>query len=123
RQRQPWVLPESLFVVLWSWGAWFLLFLLAWLAKPVRRREDAVVMAIVISCGVLWAVSLLVGSVMPFFPLARFEFARSLLIVILFARVYLAAAFWGGLSSSFSWGVLWRAPGALVDLSLQGDCF
>jgi hypothetical protein len=121
RQRQPWVLPESLFVGLWSRSAWFLLFLLAWLAKPVRRREDAVVLAIVMSCGVLWAVSLLVGSVMPFLPLARFEFARSLLIVILFARVYLAAAFWGGLTSSFSWERVSAALGAVVTLSLSGD--
>ena len=121
RQRQPWVLPESLFLGLWSRGAWFLLFLLAWLAKPVRRREDAVVMAIVVSCGVLWAVSLLVGSVMPFLPLARFEFARSLLIVILFARIYLAAAFWGGLTSSFSWERASAALGAVVALSLYGQ--
>ena len=79
------------------------------------------VMAIVISCGVLWAVSLLVGSVMPFLPLARFEFARSLLIVILFARVYLAAAFWGGLTSSVSWGRASAALGGVVALSLNGE--
>ena len=79
------------------------------------------VMAIVISCGVLLAVSLFVGSVMPFLPLARFEFARSLLIVILFARVYLAAAFWGGLTSSFSWGRASAALGAVVALSLHGE--
>jgi hypothetical protein len=121
RQRQPWVLPESLFVGLWSRSVWFLLFLLAWLAKPGRRREDAVVMAIVISCGVLWAVSLLVGSVMPFLPLARFEFARSLWIVILFARVYLAAAFWGGFTSSVAWGRASAALGAVVALSLSGQ--
>ena len=121
RQRVPYMFPESSFLGLWSWGPWFLLFLLAWLAKPVRRREDAVVMAIVISCGVLLAVSLLVGSVMPFLPLARFEFARSLLIVILFARVYLATAFWGGLTSSFSWGRASAALGAVVALSLHGE--
>jgi Domain of unknown function (DUF6798) len=121
RQRASYMLPESLFVGLWSRGAWFLLFLLAWLAKPGRRREDAVVMAIVISCGVLWAVSLLVGSVIPFLPLARFEIARSLLIVILFARVYLAAAFWGGLTSSFSWERVGAALGAVVALSLYGE--
>src|SRR5207247_9644322 len=80
-------------------------------------------MAIVISCGVLLAVSLLVGSVMPFLPLARFEFARSLLIVILFARVYLATAFWGGLTSSFSWGRASAALGAVVALSLYAPLY
>jgi len=123
RQRVPYMFPESSFLGLWSWGPWFLLFLLAWLAKPVRRREDAVVMAIVISCGVLLAVSLLVGSVMPFLPLARFEFARSLLIVILFARVYLATAFWGGLTSSFSWRRASAALGAVVALSLYDPLY
>ena len=121
RERAPYMLPQSWSLGLWSRGAWFLLFLLAWLAKPARRREDAVVMAVVVGCGVLLAVSMLVGSVMPFLPLARFEFARSLLLVILFARLYLAAAFWNGITSGSSWERAGAALGAVAALSLYGE--
>ena len=121
RERAPYMLPQSWSLGLWSRGVWFLLFLLAWFAKPVRRREDAVVMAVVIGCGVLLAVSMLVGSVMPFLPLARFEFARSLLIVILFARLYLAVAFWHGITSGSSWGRISALLGVVAALSLYGE--
>jgi uncharacterized protein DUF6798 len=121
RQRVPYMLPELSLPWIWSCAVWFLLFLVAWLAKPVRMREDAMVMAIVISCGVLLAVSLLFASVIPFLPLARFELARSLLIVILFARIYLAAAFWAGLTSSFSSAKVSATFGAVVALSLYSQ--
>jgi len=120
-QRNPYMFPEFSFAWIWSWVPWFLLFLVAWLAKPDRRREDAVVMAIVIACGVLLIVSVVVASVIPFLPLARFEFARSFLIVILFARIYLAGLFWAGLTSRFVWARVGAAFGVVVVLSLWSE--
>jgi hypothetical protein len=121
RERAPYMLPRSWSSGLWSRGSWFLIFLFSWLAKPSRRREDAVVMAIVVGCGVLLAVSMLVGSVTPFLPLARFEFARSLLIVILFARLYLTVAFWSGITGDSTWERTGAALGAIAALSLYGE--
>jgi hypothetical protein len=121
RQRVPYMLPELSFAWIWSWVPWFLLFVFAWLAKPGLRREDAVVMAIVIACGVLLVVSVIVASVIPFLPLARFEFARSFLIVILFARIYLAAVFWAGITSRFVWARVSAAFGVVMTLSLWGE--
>ena len=121
RERAPYMLPSSWSLGLWSRGAWFLLFLLAWLAKPARRREDAVVMAVAAGCGVLLTVSMVVGSVIPFLPVARFEFARSLLIVILFARLYLAAAFVNGITNGSSWERTSATLGVAAAISLYGE--
>jgi hypothetical protein len=121
RLRDPYMLPEFSFAWIWSWAPWFLLFLAAWLAKPLLRREDAVAMAIVIACGVLLVVSVVVASVIPFLPLARLELARSFWIVILFARIYLAAAFWAGVTSRFVWARVSAALGVVVTLSLYGE--
>jgi hypothetical protein len=118
-QRAPYMLPGATPRALWSWGAWFMLFFVAWFAKPLGRREDAVVMATVVTCGALLTLSVLVGSVMPVIPLARFEFARSLWIVILFTRIYLAAVFARGLTSGSPWRTLAGAVGGGGALSLH----
>lgn len=121
RHRASYILPEFSFLWVWSWGAWVLVFVIAWLAKPSRNTQDALVMMLVISCGVLLVVSVVVGSVVPVIPLARFEFGRSLLIIVLFARIYLAAALWRGLSSIFLLERATAIVGAVAALSLHGQ--
>ncbi len=121
RHRASYMLPQFSLLWVWSWGAWVLVFGIAWLAKPIRSREDAAVMAIVISCGVLLVLGLVFGSVIPMMPLARFEFGRSLLIIVLLARIYLTAALWRGLTSN---SFLMRGSavlGGVAALSLHGE--
>jgi hypothetical protein len=121
RYRASYILPEFSLRWVWSWGAWLLVFVVAWLAKPIRSREDAVIVAIVMTCGVLLVLSLVVGSVIPVIPLARFEFGRSLLIIVLFARIYLAAVLWRGFTSIFFLERASAAVGAVAALSLHGQ--